>query len=146
MTLRLRRHHILCSIGFEGVGYSDAFTANMGHIVHGQLRAADGEAVSIRITDTADSICAPCPKRRGLGCEGQDLIDRLDAAHGAALDVRPGDRLTWGACLDRVRARIVPGDLDRICEGCSWLEGGMCKRAVAKLLAGRKKAAPEGTA
>ena len=31
--LRYRPHHFLCSLGFEGKGYSDAFTANMEAIV-----------------------------------------------------------------------------------------------------------------
>lgn len=146
MTVRLRRHHILCSVGFEGRGYDDAFTANMGHIVCGQLRAAGGEAVVVHITEIADSICAPCPRRLGLGCRDQDKIDALDAAHGAALDLRPGDRLTWGKCLERVRERVAPDDLDVLCRGCSWLSGGMCKAAVARLGAETKQAAPGGAA
>lgn len=135
MFVTLRPHHVLCSLGFRGEGYSDAFVANMAHIVNGQLRAPKGRDVSVKITGTADSICAPCPRRVGLGCEVQADIDRLDAAHGAALGLAPGDTLTWGDCLTRVQARIVPDDLDRICAGCRWLPMGWCKTAVSDLLA-----------
>lgn len=131
--LRLRPHHILCSLGFEGHGYSDTFTANMEAIVVGRLRAASGDATLVEITATADAICAPCPRKRGQGCEVQSEIDTLDHAHGAALGVSPGDRLTWGEAQNRVRARIVPDDLDTICAGCRWLDLGLCKSAVARL-------------
>jgi hypothetical protein len=131
--VRLRPHHVLCALGFEGRGYSDGFTANMAAIVDGRLRAPGGGATEIVITAAADAICAPCPKRRGAGCVEQPKIDALDARHGAALGLAPGDRLTWAEALDRVRARVRPGDLARLCAGCSWLAGGMCEDALARL-------------
>jgi hypothetical protein len=133
MSLNLRPHHILCSIGFDGQGDDPAFTANLTKIVIRDLRGPVGERQRILITGTADSICAPCPKRRDLGCEDQVLIDRLDARHGAALGLAPGDRLDWGACLDRVRENVAPGDLDTLCAGCGELASGRCKAAVARL-------------
>ncbi|WP_371153730.1 DUF1284 domain-containing protein [Jannaschia sp. 2305UL9-9] len=145
MLIRLRRHHILCSLGFEGEGYSDAFVANMGNIVNQHLRADGGEATMILITDSADAICAPCPRRRDAGCEKGQFIEDLDSRHGAQLGVSPDDRLTWGECLDRVAAHVVPDDLDTLCEGCKWLPFGMCKSAVARLdetKRGRPKATP----
>ncbi|CTQ34212.1 hypothetical protein JAN5088_03005 [Jannaschia rubra] len=134
MTLRLRPHHVLCSVGFEGVGYDDAFTANMSNLVRGQLRAPGGQDMNILISGHADAICAPCPKRRGLGCASQDRIDRFDADHAELLDLAPGQLLTWGECLEKVRENVVPDDLDRICRDCPWLPGGMCKAAVARLI------------
>ena len=86
--VRYRPHHFLCSLGFEGKGYSEGFTANMSAIVMGRLRTAGGEATVIEVTGGLDDICAPCPKNRGHACEVQARIDRLDAAHGAALGGR----------------------------------------------------------
>lgn len=132
--LRLRPHHLLCSLGFEGHGYSDDFTANMVAIVTGRLRAETGADVVIEITGEADAICAPCPRRRGPGCADQPRIDALDGAHTEALGIAPGDVLTWGEAQDRVRDRITPDTLDTICAGCQWLPLGLCKAAVARLL------------
>ena len=131
--IRYRPHHFLCSLGFEGKGYSDAFTANMNAIVMGRLRAEGGAATEIEVVGAADDICAPCPLRRGTGCAKQAKIDRLDAAHGRALGIAPGDRLTWGEALERVRAKVRPEDLQTICAGCEWLPLGICKTAVALL-------------
>ena len=149
MSLSLKPHHILCSIGFAGKGYNEAFTANMANIVNGQLRTGDGRDVRILITARADAICAPCPLRVGLDCQKQEKIERLDAAHAEILGLKPGELTTWGACLDRVRANVRPDDLDTICAGCEFLPLGICKAALSDLLdtaAPMKKAAPEGTA
>lgn len=134
MSLSLKPHHILCSIGFVGKGYDEAFTANMANIVYGQLRGPDGDDVRILITARADAICAPCPLRAGLDCQRQDKISRLDAAHAQAVGVTPGEVLSWGECLDRVRANVRPDDLDTICAACEWLPLGICKASLADLL------------
>ncbi len=131
--LPLRRHHVLCALGFQGHGYSDLFTANMARIVEGRLRAEGGAEVPLAITEGADAICGPCPARRGTGCEKNDKILALDVAHGAALRIAPGDRLSWGEALDRVRAHVRPGDLSVLCAGCQWLSLGLCEAALRRL-------------
>lgn len=131
--VRYRPHHFLCSLGFEGKGYSEAFTANMDAIVMGRLRADGGEQTEIEVVGAADDICAPCPLRRGESCQKQAKIDRLDAAHGAAPGLAPGDRLTWGEALERIEERVRLGDLATICESCQWLELGVCEVALARL-------------
>lgn len=144
MTLRLRRHHVLCCVGFRGEGYDDAFRANMSRIVFQQLRVPDGPEQEILITGDADAICAPCPHRIGFGCAEQAKIDRLDEDHGAALGLNAGDKLRWGDCLDRVRTHIAPDDLDEICAGCVWLPMGICKMAVSQLRGGGEDAPQTG--
>ncbi|MEM7489825.1 MAG: DUF1284 domain-containing protein [Pseudomonadota bacterium] len=133
MAINLRPHHVLCSIGFVGHGYDAPFTANMVRLVMGTLRAPGGRDEAVLITGQADTICAPCPHRDGLGCEFQAKIDGLDARHAEALDLSPGTRITWGEALDRVRTRVVPDDLDRLCDGCRWLSDGTCKAALTRL-------------
>jgi uncharacterized protein len=134
--VRYRPHHFLRSLGFEGKGYSDGFTANMSAIVMGRLRAADGDATVIEVTAGLDDICAPCPHNRGHACDVQAKIDRLDTAHGAALGLRSGDRLTWGQAQERIKDRVPTGSLKRLCAGCEWEPYGMCEGALARLHAG----------
>ncbi|KFE37004.1 DUF1284 domain-containing protein [Thioclava atlantica] len=132
--LKFRPHHFLCSLGFEGKGYSEEFTANMSGIVEGRLRRPDGPAVEIEVVGAADDICGPCPSRRGSGCSSQDRIARIDASHARALGLAPGDVLTWGEALERMAA--LPGDVHQeICAECQWLSGGMCAASLARLKA-----------
>ncbi|NHF72659.1 DUF1284 domain-containing protein [Paracoccus xiamenensis] len=126
----LRPHHVLCAIGWTGRGYSPAFSANMDAVVVGRLRA-DPET-PVEFTGTADSVCAPCPHRRGLGCASGEKIADLDRNHAQALDIQPGDKMSWAEAQARAK-RLRPDDLDRICARCQWLEYGMCKDALRRL-------------
>lgn len=127
-----RPHHFLCALGFQGKGYSDRFTANMAGIV-GQLRGPGGDDTQIEVTFEADHICAPCPHRRGLGCDKAGQINALDRRHAQALGLRDGDCLSWGAAKARIRAHVPPGALTQLCAGCSWLELGLCQTALRAL-------------
>lgn len=130
--LRFRPHHFLCALGFEGKGYSTEFTANMAGIVMGGLRAPGGADLRIEVIAGADAICAPCPARRGTLCESEAKIAALDAAHGRALGLVPGDVISWGAAQARMRA--LPADaLRQICAPCQWLDLGLCEAALARL-------------
>jgi hypothetical protein len=131
--LRFRPHHFLCALGYEGKGYSDAFTANMTSIVADGLRTEDGQFTEIEVTHRTDAICAPCPKRRGAFCTAEPKIRALDNRHARALSLRAGDVLTWAEAQVRIKERIKPETLDDICKGCRWLPMGMCKSAVARL-------------
>jgi len=131
--LRFRPHHFLCALGYQGKGYSDGFTANMSAIVIDRLRAPDGDATAIQVTGHADDICTPCPKRRGNLCTNQSAITRLDRAHAAALSLKPREILTWGQAQSRIRQFVAPGDLKTLCQGCQWLELGLCETALARL-------------
>ncbi|MDV7269500.1 DUF1284 domain-containing protein [Thioclava sp. A2] len=130
--IRYRPHHFLCSLGFEGKGYSPDFTANMTAIVMGRLRVQDGESARIVVVTEADDICTPCPSRRGNSCESAGKIEALDAAHAKALRLNEGDELSWGEALDRMRA-LPDTILDDICGPCQWRGFGMCTAALKRL-------------
>ncbi len=131
--IRFRPHHFLCALGFQGAGYSPAFTANMSDIVNGRLRDAGGENVKITVTFVADSICTPCPERRGLGCVKINTIKQLDERHAKALGLRDGDCISWGEALKRIKTNVQPGDLTTLCQNCQWLSLGACEGALGRL-------------
>ncbi|MDW4548145.1 DUF1284 domain-containing protein [Defluviimonas sp. D31] len=131
--IRYRPHHFLCSLGFEGKGYSPDFTANMTAIVMGRLRAENGDAAEIEVTGATDDICGPCPKRRGRACTNEPKIKVLDRAHAAALRLEPRETLTWGEAKARIRDNVPPGSLKTLCQGCEWEPYGMCEAALRRL-------------
>ena len=135
-SVTFRPHHFLCALGFQGKGYSDRFTANMAGIVK-RLRAPDGGAVKIEVTFQADSICAPCPHKRGQSCEKAGKIAALDMRHARALSVADGDCLTWTDAQARIVAQVPPGSLAQLCKGCQWLELGLCEAALRTLHTGQ---------
>lgn len=134
-SITFRPHHFLCSLGYQGKGYDDAFTANMDAVVSDGLHQDGGDDTEITVTRTADIICGPCPHRRGQGCASQDKIDALDDRHAERLNLKAGDVLTWGAAKDRIADYVKAGDLADLCEGCQWLELGICEDALSRHLA-----------
>ena len=130
--IAFRPHHFLCALGYQGKGYSEAFTDNMTEIVCARLRGPDGDSTTLEVTRVSDAICAPCPKRRGTGCAENQKIATLDTAHAEALNLRPGDTLTWGDAKKRMAH--LPDDIhDRICTGCQWKDFGLCRDALLDL-------------
>ncbi|MDE0589288.1 DUF1284 domain-containing protein [Halocynthiibacter sp. C4] len=131
--IKFRPHHFLCSLGFQGKGYSPEFTQNMYEIVVERLRAKGGDEEVIQTVGLSDDICGPCPKRRGRLCTEQSKIKSLDRAHAAALKLKPNEQLTWGEAKARIKANVPSGHLSEICKGCQWLEYGLCETALAEL-------------
>lgn len=131
--LHFRPHHFLCSLGYQGKGYSTQFTANMDRIVVDHLHAPAGFDTRIRIVGLSDDICAPCPHRRGDSCEKAEKITALDKRHADQLELQDGQVVTWNQARERIRERVTPQLLDTLCAGCEWLNAGMCKQAVAQL-------------
>ena len=134
-SITFRPHHFLCSLGYQGNGYDDEFTANMDKVVTAGLHQPGGDDTVITVVRQADAICAPCPHRRGQGCASQDKIDGLDQRHADRLHLKDGEDLTWGAAKDRIAAHVQSGDLAVLCQGCQWLEFGVCEEALARLIA-----------
>ncbi len=105
----------------------------MNAIVLGRLRA--DPATEVVFTGMADSICGPCPSRRGMGCASNERISGLDLRHAKALGIAPGQRMSWAEAQGRAIARVTPEDLNSVCTGCQWLGLGLCQTALARLQA-----------
>jgi hypothetical protein len=136
--LEFRPHHFLCTLGFQGKGYSPQFVANYTEIAR-SLRVPGGDAVRIRVTEVTDSICGACPSKRGDLCETQDKIDRLDRAHAGVLGIHGGDELSWGEAKLRIARDFSLEKFHSACESCSWKTMGVCESALIDL----KKGHPE---
>jgi len=132
MKIKLRPHHFLCTIGFQGKGYSLDFIENYTKIVE-QLN----DDTEIIVLEQTDSICAPCPHKREKLCEIQEKIDALDKAHAQVLDIKAGDVLNWKEAKERVATNISVEKFNEICAPCLWKELGVCEAALKKLKSSR---------
>lgn len=132
MSIKFRPHHFLCTLGFQGKGYSPEFTANYQLIVD-QLNGPAGDQVPITVVEHTDSICAPCPSKRDLLCATQAKIAALDKAHAEILTIKAGDVLTWGEAKQKIAANMTLEKFHSACSICSWKELGVCEAALKKL-------------
>lgn len=131
--IKYRPHHFLCTIGFQGRGYSPEFVDGFQKIAD-QLKSPDGDLTEIQIVDETDSICEPCPNRRGALCTTQEKITRLDRQHAQVLEWKIGEILTWRESKERIKSKLTLDQFHKICNGCEWKALGVCEEALEKLL------------
>lgn len=130
-SLTFRPHHFICTLGFQGDGYSPLFVDNYQGIVKA---LTDTPHTLISIQDGLDSICQACPHQLPQNrCDQQNLIQTLDHNHSHALDLEGVSAITWADAKQRIKENISPSLLEVICQGCQWLSYGWCKNALVKL-------------
>ena len=131
--MKLRAHHLVCILGFRGLGYSKEYVDNMTKIVE-QLRPS----TLIQIASEPDDICAPCPFLGETGCrergpESEAVVSNRDLAVMERLGIVAGDRMTWADVKEGIRCSIRPEDLVDICQDCQWLPQGYCEEGLRRL-------------
>src|SRR6185437_8156164 len=128
--LKFRPHHFLCTVGYQGKGYSKEFVENYDRIAADLKESGPaGDDTVIEVVAKTDSICAPCPSKRGDLCETQNKIDQLDRAHAKILALQTGERLTWKEAKERIAEHFSDEAFESACGPCSWKPFGICKKA-----------------
>ena len=134
LPIPIRAHSLLCLLGYRGVGYDAAFTAEMTGI-HSSL--ARDPSLLIEVRTSPDRLCAACPNLKG-GCtlggpaheahmrsQDEDVVRRLG--------LRAGGVYPWTDILDRVSRFVRGTDLPSICTTCPWLPLGWCAEGIELL-------------
>jgi hypothetical protein len=131
----LRAHHLICLLGFRGLGYSDEFAANMSRIVE-QLQSSP--LTVVEIVREPDDICTSCPFIKDNAChhrgpQSEEAVRHRDLAAMAKLGLVSGDKLPWNGVVGRIRNRLNVEDLEQICLDCEWLPLGYCVEGIKAL-------------
>lgn len=138
--LRFRPHHFLCTLGFEGKGYSDEFVRGFQKIADSlRERGEAGDQTPIQVVAQTDAICEPCPNRTGKLCATEEKIQKLDQAHAAVLEIRSGDILTWGEAKTRIAEKMTTERFHASCAPCAWKGMGVCEAALNRLKSSHQK-------
>ncbi len=134
--MRLRAHHLLCLLGFRGLGYSPEFVENMSHIAE---RLRSFPQIQLEILGQPDDICSQCPFLGEGGCQdkgpqSEEERRKRDLDVMERIEVEEGGKLTWSEAEERIRSALTPGDLERICRDCEWLPQGYCTQGLENLI------------
>lgn len=123
----MRGHHLLCALGFRGLGYSAEFSANMAAVLSRLDRAAD---TPVTVIDTPDAICSAFPADQPGHCTTPQVIER-DRRVIAGMGLKPGAVRSWAELRARLSGAFQPSDLDSLCATCPWLPLGYCAQGLA---------------
>lgn len=132
MTIRLRGHHLLCLLGYRGMGYSADFCVNMTAIYETLRTKPETE---IEIITGPDDVCRAYPPDKTNHCEG--TVYQQDAAILTKLGLAPNDRDSWQNICDRVAENMIPSDISHLCASCPWEKYGVCQEGVGFIIDGR---------
>jgi hypothetical protein len=132
MTIRLRGHHLLCLLGFRGMGYSDDFCSNM-KIIYETLRT-EPETI-VEIIEGPDDICRAYPPDKPGHCDG--TVYELDGKILRQLGLAPGSIGSWRDICARIADRVAPTDIALLCTTCPWEKYGVCRKGVGLIVSGQ---------
>jgi len=125
--LKLRPHHLLCTQGYSGKGYSDEFVENMTAITN-LLRGE--ESVTINIVFSTDDICVKCPLMLGEDlCEDQPKVKRLDKKIVEYFDLAEKSYI-YQDIIREINDKMTTAMMDDICAECSWYAVSACKKRI----------------
>lgn len=139
--LPLRAHHLLCSVLYQGKGYSDEFTKNMTMIVD-RLRDSD---TLLSIQNKLDNICGSCPN---LCLDGQCALDfekkqleninknnkdkeytqikDLDSFICDSFSISMNEPKKAKDLFKIIESTITKDIFDTCCQNCRWYKQGLC--------------------
>lgn len=117
MTLRLRPHHLLCTLGYVGNGYSENFIKNMDYITS-ELNS--NTPLLIQLSINTDDICICCPKKidENACIENSSVLEydkRVLEVFGINEQV-----YEYSYLLSKIKSISTENNLYYICGDCSW--------------------------
>lgn len=125
--IKLRPHHLLCTQGYSGKGYSDGFVSNMDKVVD-ELRNKPG--TKVQLVFTTDDLCIDCPNKLGDNiCESQEKVASFDGKTVKYFNLEEKEYV-YQEIIDEIDRNITEDILSDICQGCGWLPISACKRNI----------------
>lgn len=131
--IELRPHHFLCTIAYEGKGYSKAFVKNYDRIA---AKLKESPDTKVRVSFGLDMICSHCPHKNVSlhNCRDQQTIDKIDYAHASILGLHEGEILSFKEAKKKIKKHMSVELFQKACKPCEWQKFGMCERALRELI------------
>ncbi len=125
--IKLRPHHLLCTQGYSGKGYSDDFVSNMDKVTE---RLRNDRNVKVEIVFSTDSLCNDCPSKVSDGiCKSDSKVIGFDKGIIDVLDLDE-DIYSYQELISRLDEYLSSGvddeRLKAICGDCEWYPVSDC--------------------
>lgn len=125
----LRPHHLLCTQGYSGKGYSEDFVAHMDQVVD-YLR--NQEDAKVMLTFSTDDLCSCCPHRKDVDlCATQEKVKSFDQKMINYFELEE-KVYTYSDIIKQIDEQMTEEMLTDICGDCQWLPVSACKKNICK--------------
>ena len=118
--IRIRAHHLLCILGFKGIGYSKEFTENMAGITENILQNTFS---FIKVIIGVDCICECCPHCHDEKCNvasySSNSVMKMDSLALQNLGIQPGTIISSKYIIS-LAMNLNREEVYEICGKCSW--------------------------
>ncbi len=122
---KFRVHHILCTVLYQGEGYSGAFCDNMTEKVR-ELKGKPEESL-ILVTDP-DMICARCPNRTedDTCMDDKNHVKTKDQKLLKLFGWKEAESYTYQELLEQAVEKLDAEEFIKSCGRCRWYQQGLC--------------------
>ena len=129
--MKLRGHHLICRLGFQGLGYDDKFTQTMKEV----LTILDlNPNLNIKVTTSIDILCAACPHREDNICSQEEKeIPARDQFILDNLGLTEDRVYTLQEINQKIRNQFTESKRQQLCRNCEWNQYGYCQQGLAAL-------------
>lgn len=123
--IKLRPHHLLCTQGYSGKGYSREFVENMTEIV----KSIKNEKVQVQLIFSEDDICSKCPNLSENNICKSDTVNIIDNKVIKYFELE--EKIYEYEYLIRyIKSHITKEIMDDICRNCEWYSISKCKKRM----------------
>ncbi len=119
----LRPHHLLCTLGYKGLGYNKEFVKNMDAITS----ILNKGNIYIDLVIGTDDICKYCPKKLKKDvCVENDSVNEYDKKVMEVFKLEE-KTYTYKELLSIIKESSTAESISYICSDCSWKKDCLAK-------------------
>lgn len=123
--IKLRPHHLLCTQGYSGKGYSREFVENMTEIV----KSIKNEKVQVQLIFSEDDICSKCPNLSENNICKSDTVNIIDNKVIKYFELEE-KIYEYESLIRYIKSHITKEIMDDICGNYEWYSISKCKKRM----------------
>ncbi|GAV24868.1 hypothetical protein ciss_08010 [Carboxydothermus islandicus] len=117
--VKLRPHHLLCFLGFRGLGYNDHFAQNFSKI---RSKILKNPTLLLELEIQPDDICKNCPELINGLCRSNDKVIKKDEFLLTFFNTR---EISVKNAYQKIMV-LEESKFIALCQDCEWYPLGFC--------------------
>ena len=125
--IKLRPHHLLCTQGYSGKGYSKEFVNNMDLVVN----SIKQEKAKIELVFSKDDICTKCPNLLKNSYCQSDNVSIIDNKVVKYFNLKE-QVYVYEDIVNYIKDNMSEDIMNDICGTCEWYSISNCKKRMVE--------------